>query len=38
MTYPSPRYLRFCAWCHRKGKEPMWLAYGYWLDAGEPAK
>lgn len=35
-SYPTEQYLRFCAWCRKHGKEPTWLAYGYWLDAGEP--
>ena len=35
-SYPTPRYLRFCAWCRKKGKRITWIRYADWLDAGEP--
>ena len=36
MTYATPRYLRFYAWCRRQGRRPTWLLMSYWQDAGEP--
>ena len=36
MSYPTARYLRFCAYCRRTGKRVTWIAYGDWMDAGEP--
>lgn len=37
MTYPTPRLLRFCAWCHSRRRRFSWLAFGYWQDDGEPS-
>jgi len=36
VTYASPRYIRFLAWCRRRGKRPTWLQMSYWIDDGEP--
>ena len=35
-SHPTPRYLRFCAYCRKHGKRINWLVMSYWIDAGEP--
>ena len=34
MSFATPRYLRFLAWCRIMDERPTWLGMSYWTDTG----